>query len=379
MTIKNKPGVGGLATGAIAAGRSVKRKDKKNQSVSAIATAGSETEGRQEAVPIEGKSTETDGSVERLKPSIWESIEDKWMRKGTEPERPITLPNGAVLNFHLALIDPTKTFPSEANGRVQELLSFDDPDVLELYRSIEKIGQSEPILLNKQNDGQYEVIYGTRRRFAVTRLHEEYLLKGERGFPLLAYVAPNHIMPSDVEALAEAENNIRQDLSVYEKAVRCALLMSKGEGNQSIARRLNVHEKRVPIYKRLAEIPSEIVTLLESPKLLTVSAGEKLVSRKEELGGWSEVLKSINNSERKFSTVEELVKLIPRKVARSNKPALKARGKTEITNSEGKVKFSYSWAQNKVGKQLKIDAFDLTEHELERLIESLNQLSAGKK
>ena len=120
-------------------------------------------------------------------------------------------------------VDPRLCVASPLNKRVQSLLSADDAAVRQLLTSVRDEGQRDPVLVRHlkepEGDKRYEVIYGTRRRYVAELLAEA----GEGGGALKAWYS-DQITDADAKRLADSENDDRQDISSWERAIYFAQL-----------------------------------------------------------------------------------------------------------------------------------------------------------
>ena len=282
---------------------------------------------------------------------------------------------------HAVVIDPRQTFASASNPRNQQLLSLSDPNIERLIEDMKGIPeegiltrQRDPVLVNRPNDeGLYEVIYGTRRRFAAEHLCETQLDEG--GFPLIAWVPAESISPADKSQLAIEENEDREDLSSWEKAQLAARLDEEGLKNAAIAHVLRIHEKKVPEYKKAAAVPLAIVGLLRSPSEFTIEGAKRLMKLANEEGGFDVVQSRLESKAMAFESMKLLLAAaVPPKV--KSEPALKTRGKQVIKDASGATRFQVGWVRGK--DQLKIDAFGVSDEDASALIAALESMASTK-
>ncbi len=193
--------------------------------------------------------------------------------KGTD----IPLPqSGGTAYCAYAELSPDQCFVSELNPRMDEFLSLDDPLLSDIYRSIESMGQRDPVLAREVTvDGEirYEIIYGKTRHYILTQLAEKYGEDG--GYKLKAWVG--NIPDADVRPLAIGENKDRRDLSAYERGCDMLRLQTKGayrgKTREEIGAIEGLSERSVGRHLDLARLPKAFVRMMVSPQGLGADPG----------------------------------------------------------------------------------------------------------
>ncbi len=281
---------------------------------------------------------------------------------------------GRLLMCKLKLLDPDFTDPAPENPRAQALLREDDPDIQALVASFEEQGQQQPALADRNPDtGRWEVIYGTRRRFAASIVDARR--REEGGFPLIAWVPeePGVLTPADRQTLAISENEDRTDLSSWEKGQLVAKLTEEGTlTDTAIAKLLRLSRNKLGGYRAMSEIPAEIVERLESPQLLTARGAERLAKLASEAGNYDTLLQRLPKAPERFASMPELLAAAsPKKV---EKGGLKPRGKQEIKAADGTTRFAVGRVRGAPGR-LKIDAYGLDDDGIEAVLNALEKLA----
>lgn len=282
--------------------------------------------------------------------------------------------SGRLLMCRLQLLDPDFTDPAPENPRSQLLLREGDPDIEALVESFEQQGQQQPALAERNPDtGRWEVIYGTRRRFAASIVDARR--REEGGFPLMAWVPEESgvLTAADRQALAISENEDRTDLSSWEKAQLVAKLTADGTlTDQAIARLLRLSRDKLGGYRAMSEIPAEIVERLESPQLLTVRGADRLARLASDAGGYGPIMKRLAKGGKRFFSMPELLEAASPE--RAQKGQLKARGKQEIKAADGTTRFTVGRIRG-APDRLKIDAFGLDEEGIATVLRALEKLA----
>lgn len=174
-------------------------------------------------------------------------------------------------------LDPQQVFVGSYNKRAQGLLSENDPAMQDLMTSMAQ-GQRDPVLVRAIKDGpdtRYELIYGSRRRFAAELLNQ----RQPGGFKLRAWVSAE-IPEVDARKLSHAENNEREDISNWEQAIYLKRIQDQNPTwtQEVIAFNEGIPQGTVSRLLALASIPEDLIRLLVSPKALGVKTGAKLAS-----------------------------------------------------------------------------------------------------
>lgn len=126
----------------------------------------------------------------------------------------------------LADLDPKQISPSKFEDR----FPYTEADLADLVESIRKHGQQLPILVQRLEEGSYEIIYG-RRRAAAARI---------LGIQVKALITD---LPETQRIIAQGvENSARVSLSFIEKAVFAARLRKSGIEEDVIRAALNTEQ-----------------------------------------------------------------------------------------------------------------------------------------
>lgn len=178
-----------------------------------------------------------------------------------------------TVNCSFRLLDPAVCVASPLNRRIQSLLTPSNSDVVSLMTSIREEGQREPVLARPvQVNGKirYEIIYGTRRRFAVEQLARE--LSG--GMQLKAWVS-DEIPDADARRLALSENENRTAISAWETAqyLKSQMLQNPDWTHEALAAAEGMTRSLVTRYLQLADVEERFVGLLRSPAGMTLTGG----------------------------------------------------------------------------------------------------------
>jgi ParB/RepB/Spo0J family partition protein len=183
-------------------------------------------------------------------------------------------------------LDPKHTWVNPViNPRDQDLLRETDPSIAKLRLSMVSESQRDPVLVRSNagpNGEEYEVIYGSRRRFAAL-LEDKSRVDG---FALIAEIGE---ITDDADAirLARSENNDRENLSPWERAMDIQRLCQDVYANctlDQIAQLEGIGRATVAAYKKLATLPKVAVSLLDNPNALTRQDGLALLKTLQQYG-----------------------------------------------------------------------------------------------
>lgn len=268
----------------------------------------------------------------------------------------------------------TDTVPSDClihprNQRVQSLLKLSNPKVARLKESFEREKQRDPVLARwvTQDDGTraIEILDGSRRRFvcdAIYQADSKTLLKAWVG----------QIPDVDADYLAKAGNDDRDDISPWELSQYLKKIEQEHPtwSHEVIAANEKMSRTNVTNLISIADIPLEVVALLESPDLLKVNSGLQVAKLLR--GALDDHYIKILEKEApftKFSDLANRLKELLKPRAPVDKPA--ANRKIEIKNGN-KVRAAIG-ANRKVKGQYKIDLFDLSDAEYEEVFAFLEK------
>ncbi len=274
----------------------------------------------------------------------------------------------------LVELEPGACVASPLNKRVQSLLDQGDAAVQQLLSSVREEGQRDPVLVRPlakpQGDVRYEVIYGTRRRYVAE------LLSRERagGFKLKAWVS-DRISDPDAKRLADSENDDREAISAWERAVYFAGVKSHypTQSTEVIAALEGVDRSLVARYLQLAELPEAVIRLVCSPSHITLRSGLDILRALKPLSASArtKLLGAVEQGERHASGVDLLkamkVELAPKKAPASSKK------KIELRDRDGAKRVIIGAHRSNKG-QYKVDLFDVSDGQVEELQKALEKL-----
>ena len=268
-------------------------------------------------------------------------------------------------------IDPRQCVASPLNKRVQSLLSTDDRAVQQLMRAIREEGQRDPVLVrqlqNSEGDQRYEVIYGTRRRFVV----EQLAAAGQGGGLLKAWYC-DQITDADAKRLADSENDDRQDISSWERAIYFAHLReAKPEVTLEVLAGIEGVDRTLATkYLKLAELPEPVVRLVASPTAISLRAGLDIHKALLALGPTArkQVLKEFADLPR-FEDGVALVKAL-RVAARKPSAPAGAKQRRQLVDAKGRKRVVIGAHRSNKG-QYKVDLFDLSEDQVSAVEEAI--------
>ena len=246
-------------------------------------------QGRQEGLTDNSDSAnESNSATEPADLDIVERPQRLNMKQKTETGRrlndEIYLPisqKDIVLN-HM-LIDPEDLYVGSYNRREQSLLSSKDPSLKKLIESIASEKQRDPILVRKVDgkDG-WELVYGSRRLFSIKEINKTRKVNGEDTLKVRCWVSV--MSDSDAEHLSASENNDREDISIYERALYFKRLYEDGSTVEIISAKEKVGISTVKDGIRIACIDLAFVKMLPSPKDVARTSGLQIMKAIEKAG-----------------------------------------------------------------------------------------------
>lgn len=181
--------------------------------------------------------------------------------------------SGRTVNCRFALLDPAKCIPSPLNRRVQALLTTVNQDVRALMDSLRDEGQREPVLARPvvvNGRQRHEIIYGTRRRFAL----EQLALESGAVLKLKAWVVDD-IADEDAIRLAISENENRSSISAWEMGqyLKSRLAQNPDWTHEHLAASEGIHRSLATRYLQLADLDQRFISLLAAPSGMTLTGG----------------------------------------------------------------------------------------------------------
>lgn len=276
---------------------------------------------------------------------------------------------GSEIELTAMEVEPSSCVIHPRNQRFQSLLRLENPKVSSLKEAIKREKQREPVISRWiEVDGRraLEVLDGSRRRYVCNLLHQEnpsVLLKSWVG----------KIPDVDAEHFAKFGNDDREDVSAWEKAMSLKLIEKDNPdwSHEVIAVGEKLSRQSVTNLLQVAEIPLEFIELLESPDLLKVNSGLRLVKliRNTDISKCIKVLRQ----EAPFKKLNELVNRLDQLLkpkTKINSPS--ANRKVEIKKGNS-VRAAIGVNRKKPG-QYKIDLFELTEDEYQNLVDALEKI-----
>ncbi|HBQ42368.1 MAG TPA: ParB/RepB/Spo0J family partition protein [Halieaceae bacterium] len=269
-------------------------------------------------------------------------------------------------------VDPRLCVASPLNKRVQSLLSADDAAVRQLLTSVRDEGQRDPVLVRHlkepEGDKRYEVIYGTRRRYVAELLAEA----GEGGGALKAWYS-DQITDADAKRLADSENDDRQDISSWERAIYFAQLRAAKPDVtlEVLAGMEGVDRTLAGKYLKLAELPESVVQLVASPTAISLRAGLDIQKALGSLGpaARKQVLKSFSDTAR-FEDGGALLKALREAARKPAKSAVALKGRRELVDDQGRKRAVIGAHRSKKG-QYKVDLYELSDEQITAVEEAI--------
>lgn len=263
--------------------------------------------------------------------------------------------------FRAMYIDPSKIVVSSENERVQDFL--DEVSVKDILPSIRKKGQQVPGMVRPIGNGMYELIFGSRRNKVAEILGNDFF----------TLVGP--VPDADVRELSE-EENLRKDISPYEKAKSYQKLLDEGvyENWTQLGAAKGISSSHISRYSQLLQLDSSFIKILPSPSDMNLNYGETVLGllakakeevlvaveellelRKDALEGVAEVLsyKEILKKLKAATRTNIKAPVLKKPVVYKSKSGDSAFKHSILTNGETKFQFE-NVDQSKIDKLLKV-------------------------
>lgn len=167
------------------------------------------------------------------------------------PSREASGPSESASNIPVSAIDPSPYQPR---------IKIDEDALRELGESIEAIGLINPIVVRPKGD-RYELVGGERRWRA-------HILIGRD--TIEAFVREMSDSQAAVKALAD--NDAREDLTDFERAIKYQALLSNGDAASQIDLARKIGRDRIFVVRCLSmfRLPQEVIDMLQNrPEFLT--------------------------------------------------------------------------------------------------------------
>ncbi len=255
------------------------------------------------------------------------------------------------------------------NQRVQSLLKLTNPKVSGLKSAIERDGQRDPVLARwvTRDDGSrvVEILDGSRRRFVCDAIHQE-----DSKTLLRTWIG--QIPDADADYLAKAGNDDRDDVSCWEISQYLKRVENENPSwsHEVIAANERMSRTNVTNLLAIADIPIEVVALLESPDLLKVNSGIQVVKLLKTARDKSYIQALAEDAPfTKFSELANRLKSLLNPRASIDMPS--ANRKIEI--KKGSVVRAAIGVNRKNDGQYKVDLYGLSESEYNALVTFLEQ------
>ncbi len=271
------------------------------------------------------------------------------------------------------MVNPLDCLIHPKNRRIQSLLRESNPKVMELKNSLLEEGQREPVLarhITVDGEQKIEIIDGSRRRFV-----SELIAKENPDFKLKIWLG-REISDQDAEYLTKVENELQENISVWETAqyLKGVSESNLGWTNTLIASNEKMPESSVSLYLTLSGVPMGIIERLESPDVLTLASGVPLmrILNKLDEKSYKSLLVELNKLEL-FKSSKDLL--------RSVSDLTKPKKATQTPTANKKVEFkSGDKVRAVIGKnrskegQYKLDLFDVSADEFKKLADAIEKI-----
>lgn len=162
------------------------------------------------------------------------------------------------------MLDPKKVRATTFKNRLDESLASTDEQLIELRDDIRANGMLEPIRVRPvANSDEYEIIVGHRRHAAALLLDAET----EGGFRVSALLDARAADTRQLVLQMHAENEVRKDLSAYEKGLQYRQWLNAGVFAEQgdIADAVRKSKQTISRYLQVADLPVEVLAAFPRP------------------------------------------------------------------------------------------------------------------
>lgn len=176
----------------------------------------------------------------------------------------------AVPGIHLIQVDPQAIVPNPRQPRTH----FNPEDLAELVHSVREFGVLQPVVVRKNNDGEYELIMGERR----TRAARE---AGLEAIPAIVRDTADEDLLRDalLENLHRSELNPLEEASAYQQLLddfgitQEELATRIGRSRPQISNTIRLLKLPVPVQQRVA---AGVLTAGHARAILSVDSAEAM-------------------------------------------------------------------------------------------------------
>lgn len=162
------------------------------------------------------------------------------------------------------MLDPKKVRATAFKNRLDDSLAASDEQLIELKDDIRANGMLEPIRVRPAaGSDEYEIIVGHRRHAAALLLDAET----EGGFRVSALLDARAADARQLVLQMHAENEVRKDLSAYEKGLQYRQWLNAGvfADQGQIAEAVRKSKATISRYLQVADLPAEVLAAFPRP------------------------------------------------------------------------------------------------------------------
>lgn len=277
----------------------------------------------------------------------------------------------ADVKCELTEFDPDELKVSKFNKRSQSLLTAESPSVIDLKNRIYTEEQNDPVLVRRNENGELEVVYGSRRRFVIDLLNKNEWKDSPRKLKAWYF----HTIPDiDAKRLSDSENEDKEPISSWEKS-QYFLDQQRSDPSltdENLAALEGIARPTLINYLRLGALPEEVVALVSSPNSISVTSGVAIEKTFREMSAdlQKEIVKALSKK-KYFPNGGDLLKAMRAEIQslKSSPKPLAKNKKIEVKTNSGKVMAVIGSHRTKAN-HYKIDLIDIDRNQLDQ-IESL--------
>ena len=261
--------------------------------------------------------------------------------------------NDGILNVEIEKVRPNPNQPRK---------NFDIDALNDLAASIKIHGIIQPIVVNKEENGQYLIIAGERRWRAAN-------ICGLKEIPVIV----KNYTDKQVKEISIIENLQREDLNPIEAARAIKELMEEyGLTQETVAERIGKSRSNIANTLRLLSLYPDVIKLVESGKLTSGHARCLVVVEDQ-----NDQIKIAQQAVSKNMSVRDLEKLIKNYTNPSKKVAIKQEQSLELKDLINQMQKTFATKVSAIGNDNKgriyIDYY--SRDDLDRIAELLELLN----
>jgi ParB family transcriptional regulator, chromosome partitioning protein len=144
-------------------------------------------------------------------------------------------------------------------GQSQARVRHVDKGIEDLATSISKLGLLEPIVVQKLDDGKYEIVTGQRRFLAHRLLLQRGMLPNGS---IKAQILAEQLDPIIAKAISLTENMVREDMASSDYIDACTELFRRYGSIKAVSEELGLPKAKVSQYVKFDQLVGDLKTMV---------------------------------------------------------------------------------------------------------------------